>query len=84
MNTKKILNATQAEDPDLMRKIIIANDVTFTECINQIKRCKAIINFHTSTYVYGQKDLYNGVELTGALVDLSQACELITNRINEI
>ena len=38
MNTREILTGAFDEDPDLMRKIILANDVTFTEAINNIKR----------------------------------------------
>lgn len=84
MNFKEILNGTVNQDPDLMRKIIAANDCIFTECLNDIKRAKAIINFHTSTYVFQQGDQYNAAQLTGALVDLKGACEMIINKLNEI
>ena len=84
MNTKQLLEGTGEQNPDLMRKIILANDVTLTECLNNIKRNKAVINFHTSTYVFQQSDLYNAAELTAALLDMESNCQMIINKLKEL
>lgn len=83
MNIKAIVDGTTEQNPDFMRKIVIANDVTLSECINGIKKNKAVINFHTSTYVYQQSDLFNPIELSAALIDLKSNCEMIINKLNE-
>ena len=84
MYFKELLEGTYLEQPELMNKIVSANDGTLTACINDIKRSKAIINFHTSVYVFQQRDQYNAAQLTAALVDLHSACEMIINKINEL
>jgi len=84
MYFKELLEGTYSEAPELMKKIVSANDGTLTACINDIKRSKAIINFHTSVYVFQQRDQYNAAQLTAALVDLHSACEMIINKINEL
>ena len=84
MNTTKLLNGTTEQNPDYMRKLVLANDVTLSECINGIKRNKAVINFHTSTYVFQQGDLYNPIELSAAIIDLHANCTMIINKLNEL
>lgn len=84
MNYQAIVDGTTKQNPDLMRKIVMANDVTFSECVNAIKKNKAVINFHTSTYVFQQGDLFNPVELSAALFDLKSNCEMIINKLNEL
>lgn len=84
MQLNRIYYGTLHQEPELMRKIVQANDNTLSDCINNIKRYKAIINFHTSTYVFGQNDLYNATELTAALIDLKSNCEMIINKLDEL
>jgi len=84
MNIEKLVNGALAKDPDLMRKIVTANDVTLTECFLMMKRAKTIINFHTSNYVFGSVDNYDAVELAAAIIDLSSYCQIIVNKLNEL
>jgi len=84
MDIQAIFKGTTVKDPELMRKIVLANENIITDCVNNIKKVKAVINFHTSTYVYGQGDLYNATELTAALLDLQSNCEMIINKLNEL
>jgi len=84
MNTKKLLDNLTINNPDYMRKLYNANEVTLTECFNNIKRNKAVINFHLSTYMFQQQDLYNPIELAAALIDLQNSCTLIINRLNDL
>lgn len=84
MKIDQLYYGTLYQEPELMRKIVLANENTLNDCYNEIKRCKAIINFHTSTYVYGQNELYNPTELTAALIDMNSACQMIINKLNEI
>jgi hypothetical protein len=84
MNIQNLVNGTLAKDPDLMRKIVNANDVTLTEAFLMMKRAKTIINFHTSNYVFGSVDNYDAVELAAAIIDLSSYCQIIVNKLNEL
>jgi len=84
MNIEKLVNGTLAKDPDLMRKIVTANDVTLSEAFLMMKKAKTIINFHTSNYVFGSVDNYDAVELSAAIIELSNYCQIIINKINEL
>lgn len=84
MNTTKLLENLTVGKFDYMQKLYNANEVTLTECFNNIKRNKAVINFHLSNYIFSQKDLYNPVELAAALIDMKSNCDLIINRLNEL
>ena len=84
MNTKQLLDNLTTNNPDYMRKLYNANEVTLTECFNNIKRNKAVINFHLSNYIFSQKDLYNPIELAAALIDMKSNCDLIINRLNDL
>jgi hypothetical protein len=84
MNNKAIVDGTTEKNPEFMRKLFIANEVTLTECFNDIKRNKAVLNFHLSVYYFQQSDLYNGNELAAAVIDMRNNCEMIINKINEL
>ena len=84
MNTKQLLENLSKNNPDYMRKLYNANEVTLTECFNNIKRNKAVINFHLSSYMFQRADLYEPIELAAALIDMQNSCTLIINRLNEL
>ena len=83
MNNKAIVDGTTEKNPEFMRKLFAANEVTLTECFNDIKRNKAVLNFHLSVYYFQQSDLYNGNELAAAVIDLKSNLELMLNKLNE-
>ena len=84
MNTKAIVDGTTQKNPEFMRKLHLANEVTLTECFNAIKRNKAVLNFHLSVYHFQQADLYNPIELAAAIIDMQSNCQMIINKLNEL
>jgi len=84
MDTKKLLENLTTPNPEYMRKLNISNEVTLTECFNNLKRNKAVINFHLSTYMFQQSDLYNPVELAAAFIDMKSNLQMMLNKLNEL
>jgi hypothetical protein len=84
MNHKKLVDSLLEHNPELMRKISIANECSLTEALNQIKRNKAIINFHCSVYNFQQKNLYEPIALAAALIDMKQYLQIMLDKLNEL
>jgi len=84
MDTHNLFNKIEAKDVEFMRKLTLANEVTLTEGFNALKKNKAVINFHLSTYNFQQADLYNPIELTAALLDMQSNLEMMLDKLNEM
>jgi hypothetical protein len=84
MNANELLNNLENANVHFMHKLHCANEVTLTECFNALKKNKAVLNFHLSTYMFQQKDLYNPLELAAAILDMESNLKMMLNKLNEL